>query len=188
MQYIKGLEQYQNQNPTVVTIGKFDGLHLGHECLLQRVLEHGKQDQVDTVVLTFDMTPLYQMQHKKQQVLMTSDERIRRLDGRVDYLVECPLDEKIAKMSPEDFVKDILVERFHAAYLVVGTDFTFGRDKKGDYQLLRELGSVYGYQVDVMEKKCYEGREISSTYIKEALGKGDYDLAETLLGYSYKFQ
>ncbi len=188
MQYIKGLEQYQNQNPTVVTIGKFDGLHLGHECLLQRVLEHGKQDRVDTVVLTFDLTPLYQMQQKKQQVLMTSDDRIRRLDGRVDYLVECPLDEKIAKMSPEDFVKDILVERFHAAYLVVGTDFTFGRDKKGDYQLLRELGSVYGYQVDVMEKKCYEGREISSTYIKEALGKGDYDLAETLLGYSYKFQ
>lgn len=186
MQYIKGLEAYTNKNSTAVTIGKFDGLHLGHELLIQKLEAHKKQDDVDSVVLTFDMTLWYQTMHISQENIMTNDQRAEHLKDRVDYLVECPLSSQISGMSAEDFIREILVEKFHARFIVVGTDFTFGYQKKGDWRMLKKYESVYGYHVDVLEKKCYKGREISSTYVREAIKQGDFELAEALLGYSYK--
>ena len=186
MQYIKGLEAYVNGNPTAVTIGKFDGLHLGHELLIQKLEAHKKQDNVDTVVLTFDMTPWYQSMHISQENIMTSAQRAEHLENRVDYLVECPLDAQISGMRAENFIREILIERFHARFIVVGTDFTFGYQKKGDWHMLKKYEEAYGYHVDVLKKKCYKGREISSTYVREAIKQGDFELAEALLGYSYK--
>ena len=186
MQYIKGLEAYTNENPTAVTIGKFDGLHLGHELLIQKLEAHRKQDGVDSVVLTFDMTPWYQSMHISQENIMTSERRAERLKNRVDYLVECPLNAQISGMEAEDFIKEILVDKFHARYIVVGTDFSFGYQKRGDWHMLKQYETTYGYRVDVLEKKCYRGREISSTYVREAIHQGDFELAEALLGYSYK--
>lgn len=187
MQYIKGLENYINTNPTAITIGKFDGLHRGHELLLSNVMKHAKEDRLDSVVLAFDLAPFYNSHHMQQRSIMTGEERKERLDGRVDYLVECPLDETIAGMDAREFVEEILVGKFHVSYLAVGTDFRFGFQKQGDYHLLQSLSRLYGYHVDVLEKKCHNGREISSTYIKEALEQKDYKLADELLGYSYKF-
>lgn len=186
MQYIKGLEHYQNTNPTAITIGKFDGLHLGHELLIEKIIAHRNKDKVDSVVLTFDMKPWYQANQISQDDLMSSQMRVEKLKDRVDYLVECPLDERISQMPAEIFVKNILVDLFHAKYIVVGKDFRFGHQKSGDWQLLKHYGFQYGYQVDVLEKKCYKGREISSTYVKEAIKTGNFKLAEELLGYSYK--
>lgn len=187
MQYIKGLENYNNIRHTAMTIGKFDGLHRGHELLLSKVINHASEYGTDSVVLAFDLSPFYDSHHIKKQSIMTGEERRKRLDGRVDYLVECPLDEAIAGMDAEDFIKTILVDTFHLSYLAVGTDFRFGYQKKGDYRLLQELAKPYGYQVDVLAKMCHNGREISSTYIKEALERQDYKLADELLGYSYEF-
>ncbi len=186
MQYIKGLEHYRNENPTAITIGKFDGLHLGHELLIQKLIERRKNDDVDSVVLTFDVAPLYRTMHKMQNSIMTSEMRAKRLEGRVDYLVECPLDEQISHMSAEDFIEKILVGVFRTRYIVVGTDFTFGYQKTGDWRTLKQYEKRFGYQVDVLEKKRYKGREISSSYVKEAINRGDFKLAEELLGYSYK--
>lgn len=186
MQYIKGLENYQNGHPSVLTIGKFDGLHLGHEQLLKRVVRIGKEQNLDSVMLTFDMSEFYQDHQIRQQNLMSSDERIRRLQGRVDYLVECPLSRKMADMEPEQFIRQVLKDIFHAAYLVVGDDFTFGHEKRGDVSLLKDLSEKYGYQVEVLEKIRYQDRQISSTYVREALQAKDYELAEKLLGYCYE--
>ena len=86
----------------------------------------------------------------------------------------------------EEFIEKILVDKFHAKYIVVGRDFCFGHGKRGDYHMLQEYGEKYGFQVDVVEKKRYEGREISSTYIKELLNEGKKELADKLLGYEYK--
>lgn len=187
MQYIKGMQFYQNSNGTAVTLGKFDGLHKGHETLIERVIAHQKEDGVDSVVFAFDMGPLYETLGKKRENLITNEERVKRLDGRVDYLVECPFLDSIAKIEAETFIKEILVKQFHAKYIVVGTDFHFGYRKRGDFRMLQKYSEEYGYQVEVIEKKCYEGREISSTYIKEEVKKGNMRLAETLLGYPYTF-
>ena len=187
MQYIKGMQSYQNDNGTAITLGKFDGLHRGHETLIERVIAHQNEDGVDSVVFAFDMGPLYETLGKKKENLITNEERVKRLDGRVDYLVECPFVESVSKMEAETFIKEILVKQFHAKYIVVGTDFHFGYRKKGDSKMLQKYSREYGYQVEVIEKKCYKGREISSTYIKEEVKKGNMSLVETLLGYPYAF-
>ena len=184
MQYIKGIGAYQNTRQTAITFGKFDGLHQGHELLIQRVEEHQKLDGVDGVVVAFDMTPLFQKQNKKLEVLLTNPEKAKLLDGRIDYFIDCPFDENISKMEAERFIEDVIVGIFHAKYIVVGTDFYFGYQKRGDYHMLQRYSEKYGYQVDVLNKKQYEGREISSTYIKEELSKGNIELVNTLLGHN----
>ena len=181
MQYIKGMQFYQNDKKTAITLGKFDGLHRGHETLIERVIEHQKNDGVDSVVFAFDMAPLYEKIKKKKESLITNEERAGRLFGRVDYLVECPFVEAVSKIEAETFIKEILVKQFHAKYIVVGTDFHFGYQKKGDYHMLQQYSGEYGYEVEVIEKKCYEDREISSTYIKEEVKKGNIKLVTQLL-------
>lgn len=186
MQYIRGIDQYKNENLTAITVGKFDGLHLGHEVLMSRIIEHQKQDGVDAVVLAFDMSPFYKKMNKEYSSLLTNQEKAAKLDGRVNYFVDCPFDENISKIEAEDFIRDIFVGIFHAKYIVVGSDFRFGFNRLGDVKMLMKYSSVYGYEVEVMEKKKYEDREISSTFVKEELKKGNIHLAEKLLGYTYK--
>ena len=186
MQYIRGIEGYKNTNPSAITLGKFDGLHQGHELLIERVEKHQKEDGVDGIVFAFDMTPLFQKLNKEFDHLLTGEEKAKRLDGRIDYFVECPFVDEISQMEAEDFIQKILVDQFHAKYIVVGTDFRFGHERRGDGDMLKKYSDKYGYQVEILEKKRYEGREISSSYIKEELRKGNLELVDKLLGYSYQ--
>ena len=185
MKYVKGIEAYQDIRPAAITLGKFDGLHLGHELLVSRVEDHQEKDGVVGIVFAFDMQPMYEKLNKPFRALLTNEEKAARLDGRVDYFIDCPFDEQIASMEAEDFIKQVLVKKFHAKYIVVGTDFRFGHGKRGDYRMLQAYSKNYGFYVDVFEKKRHEGREISSTYIKELLAEGKKELADELLGYEY---
>ena len=186
MKYVKGIEAYQDTRDSAITLGKFDGLHLGHELLVTRVEEHQVKDGVVGIVFAFDMRPMFEKLNRPYQMLLSNEEKATKLDGRVDYFIDCPFDEKIASIEAEDFIEQVLVKKFHAKYIVVGTDFHFGHGKRGDYRMLQKYSEKYGFQVDVMEKKRYEGREISSTYIKELLVEGKIELAEQLLGYHYQ--
>ena len=184
MQYIKGMESYRSPYDTAITLGKFDGLHRGHQILIERVKQYmGRKTK--SVVFSFDMVPFCREKGLKRRNLMTNEEKYLHLDGQIDCLIEYPFDEKIAKMEAEDFIKDILIGKFHAKYVVVGTDFHFGHNKRGDIHMLKEYSEVYGYHLDVIEKKQYHGRDISSTFIKEEVEKGNMELAEELLGYPY---
>ena len=174
MQYIKGINGYKNTRDTAITFGKFDGLHQGHNLLIQKIEEHQRNDNVDGVVVAFEMN---------QEVLLTNPEKAKLLDGRIDYFVDCPFDENISKIDAEHFIEDIIVGIFHAKYIVVGTDFCFGYQKRGDYHLLQKYSEKYGFKVEVVEKKKYEGRDISSTYIREEFNKGNVELVNRLLGY-----
>ncbi len=178
MQYIKGIENYQNERATAITLGKFDGLHQGHELLIERVMMHQSQDQVNGVVFAFDM--------RSPGALLSNEEKAKRLDGRIDYFIDCPFAKEIADIEAEAFIEKILVGVFHAKYIVVGPDFRFGHNRRGDIQMLKDFSQRYGYQLEVIEKKQYQGREISSTYIKEELQKGNIELVNTLLGYQYQ--
>lgn len=183
MQYIKGIDAYQNTRKTAITFGKFDGLHQGHDLLVQCVEKHQQNDDVDGVVVAFDMTPLFQKLNKNPDILLTNPEKAQLLKNRINYFVDCPFDETISSMEAETFIKDVIVEKFKAKYIAVGTDFHFGYQKRGDYQMLQKYSEQYGYQVEVFEKIRYEGREISSTYIKEELQKGNIELVNQLLGH-----
>lgn len=185
MQYIKGIDAYHNDKPSAITLGKFDGLHQGHELLVKQVIEHQQNDDVVGIVFAFDMRPLFEKLNKEPNFLLTNPQKAELLKDRVDYFIDCPFDEKISSMEAETFIEEVLVGKFHAKYIVVGTDFRFGFQKRGDYHMLQMYSEKYGYKVEVFEKIRYEGREISSTYIKEEMQKGNKELVNHLLGYEY---
>lgn len=177
MQYVKGLQHYENAQETAVTFGKFDGLHIGHQKLVNTVKDLGIEEGIDSVVCAFDM--------ESPQILMSGEERGLHLEEEVDYLVDCPFTEAFRQMSAEDFIKDIIRDTFHAKYVVVGTDFQFGYGKMGNIHMLERYQDSCNYKLIVIEKERYHDRIISSSYIKEILKKGDIPLANRLLGYSY---
>lgn len=185
MRYIEGLDAYHGSGRSAVTLGKFDGLHCGHEKLIEKVIKYAKSDGIESIVCSFDMQPLFDSISVEKEVLMTKEERRLRLEGRVDYLVDCPFTREFSQMPAEEFIRDILAGVFHAAYVVVGTDFCFGYEKKGDIHMLKKYEKAYDYKLVVVEKERHCGREISSTYIREVLSQGDIPLANQLLGYPY---
>ncbi|WP_461812966.1 bifunctional riboflavin kinase/FAD synthetase [Faecalimonas sp.] len=184
MQYIRGIENYTCTNPTAITLGKFDGLHKGHQKLIEQVEKYA-DEQIKSVVFSFDMLPFFEEMGKQKHILMTKKEKCLHLENRVDYLVECPFVEQIYTMEAETFIEEILIRKFHAKYVVVGTDFRFGYQKKGDINLLEKYQQKYGYKLIVIEKEKYAGREISSTFIKEEVRKGHMERVQELLGYPY---
>ncbi|MBO5460760.1 MAG: bifunctional riboflavin kinase/FAD synthetase [Ruminococcus sp.] len=176
MKEILGFEAYQSEKKSAVTLGKFDGLHKGHQKLLEKICGYASEE-ITSIVCAFDMS---------RDVLMTKEERKEHLDGVVDYLIDCPFTKELREMEAEEFIKKILVDCLHASYIVVGTDFSFGYKKRGTPDMLKEYAEVYGYQVDVIEKEKFEDKIISSTYIKELMQEGNICLTNKLLGYSYQ--
>lgn len=187
MHYIKGIENYKSEKRSAVTLGKFDGFHKGHMKLVEKVQELAKETDVDSIICSFDMRPLYCRINSNTKLLMADGERQRKLADGVDYFVDCPFTKEFSMMEAEDFIEKILVGIFHAAYVVVGEDFCFGHGKRGNIHMLDKYARQYGYELIVFEKERYEGKIISSTHVKEALLEGDMELARNLLGYPYTF-
>ena len=137
MKYIKGIEAYQDTRNSAITLGKFDGLHLGHELLVSRVEEHQIQDDVVGIVFAFDMRPMLKKLNKPYWVLLTNEEKAARLDGRVDYFIDCPFDESIASMEAEDFIKKTGVD---ALAVAIGTAHGAYKEKpRLDIERLKEI-------------------------------------------------
>lgn len=176
MNYITGIEKYNGTKKTAVTMGKFDGLHRGHQKLVDRIRGYAS-DECDSVLCAFDM---------HRDAIMTNRERREHLDGKIDWLIDCPFTEQLRNMEAEDFIRDILFGKLNAAHVVVGNDFVFGHEKRGSVAMLEKYAAEYGYTVDVVEKERYQDMIISSTYIRDALAQGDVQLAERLLGYPYE--
>ena len=173
MEYIQELDEYNGTDPCVVTLGKFDGVHKGHRKLIARVKEIAREHGWRTAVFTFQVSPQVCMGARRPKMLMTNEERkevLRELD--VDLLFECRFTEKIRAMEPEDFVREILLERLHVSAVVMGTDFHFGKDRAGNSEVMKQMGEKYGFLVEVLSKERYQGKEISSSYIREELALG----------------
>lgn len=186
MKYSKNTLNFKTEQKSVVTLGKFDGLHRGHMLLVNRILEIGKKEGLETVVFTFSVPPSSRVANQPAHMLLTNEERRLRLEELgVDLLAECPFDDSVMRMEPECFVEEILVQKLHAACVVVGTDFRFGYHRRGDASMLERLGLSLGFRTEVIPKAEEDGREISSTWIKEELRKGHMKKVEELLGYPY---
>ncbi len=186
MRYVRDFENIQLTEPTVLSLGKFDGLHRGHELLMDSVFEKASEG-LKTAVFTFDIPPKQPSLHD-QKVITTNEEKQQLfLQKGLDYLIECPFTEKIKHMQAEKFIEE-MVRRLKVKWVIAGTDFCFGHNRRGDYHMLQQYADVYGYQVRVVQKMQYQGRDISSTYIREELSKGRISLANELLGYAYFIQ
>ena len=163
---------------TVVALGKFEGLHKGHMLLINKVLQLSHETGKQSVVFSIDMPGTKR--------IYTIPERNRILEEiGIDFNITCEFTRKFASMKPEAFVKDVLVERLHPEYVVVGNDFRFGKNRQGDVALLEELGNRYGYEVLAFEKLREQGTVISSSYIREQIEQGNVDLIQEYMGRPY---
>lgn len=185
MKFINQLSQLDIKEKTAVTLGKFDGLHRGHKKLLNQVLRKREEGYL-AAIFTFDAPPKNLLRGADSRMILTNEERTLLLkEYGTDVLFECPFTKEIAGMEPEQFIADILIGKMNAGYVVVGLDFRFGHERSGDIYLLDRLSGKYHYKLLVLAKEQYEGRDISSTYIREVLLEGKMELAEALLGYPY---
>ena len=165
---------------SVVTIGTFDGIHVGHRALLQKTRELAEANRFQSVVLTFPRPPQNYLGNPKR-LLMPPEKRIALLTQHVDQVLVIEFPE-IQSLSPREFVKEILCERLKAAAVVVGRNFCFGRDRQGNVSTLMELGSGLGIDVQIVDPILVNGERVSSTTIRQALQVGDIERASRLLG------
>lgn len=186
METITGTRKFQIGEPTAVTIGKFDGRHKGHQKLLGEMIRLREKYGYRIAIFSFDMAPAGVVTGKKQTVITTNQERRNNLEKiGVDYLVEYPFDQSVSHMTPEDFVAHILVGQMNAKAIVAGTDCGFGYKRAGNAELLRKLAPEYGYRAVIIEKVQDDHRDISSTYVREELDRGNIEKANELLGEPY---
>lgn len=185
MKIITQIEQLYIEEGTAVAIGKFDGIHKGHRELLQKVLSHQK-DGLKAAVFTFEPSPFYFLGKKEEKELTTCEEK-REMFAQmgIDILVEFPMNEENAKISPDEFITDILKKRMNAKIIVAGTDLSYGYKGMGDDALLKSREKVLKYQVEIIDKVLYEGQEISSTFLREEVEKGNMELVAKLLTEPY---
>ena len=185
MEYIKNTLDFHVDQSSVITFGKFDGLHRGHEFLMDRQKEQSSINGYKRIVFTFDIPPKTKVLGDASKVITTNDEKqyIFEKDG-VDYLIECPFTKEVMCMEPEEFVS-MIVSRLNVKCIVVGDDFRFGHNRAGDHELLLKLAPKYGYELIVVDKLKDNGRDISSTYIREEVARGNIKKANSLLGYPY---
>ena len=181
---LETIEQFHIDEPTALTIGKFDGLHRGHEELLSHLLE-SQDEHLKSVVFTFDIPPRTLTEGEGARLLSTNREKQALFEEHgIDYLVLCPFTPEVMCMEPEDFV-DWIVTNLNVKRIVVGEDCRFGHNRRGDHRLLAGLADRFGYELKVVEKLKFEGRDISSSYIREEIIKGNMEIAGQLLGHPY---
>ncbi len=172
---------------TAAAMGKFDGIHIGHRRLLGEILAR-REKGTAACVFTFDPSPsvLFSPPGGESGVLSTREEK-RLLFERmgVDILIEFPMNRETAAMPPEVFASEVLAERMNVSFLAAGRDVTFGAKGAGNAALLERLGPELGFQTGIIDKVCLEGKEVSSTLVRERLRQGDMESVERLLGMPY---
>lgn len=185
MEIIRDITKKQ-WNHTALTIGKFDGVHLGHQTLIQKVLQNETEGYTSTV-FTFDKFPSKLLSHQSSPSIITEEEKqafLRKL-GIKRYIL-FPFHKQTASIEPEQFVEEILIEHMKVKKLYVGSDFRFGKNRAGDVSLLEKLSNVYGFEFEVVKKQQFQDSDISSTRIRECIRQGQMEEVTSMLGRPYE--
>ena len=174
-------------NGTVVTVGSFDGVHLGHQAVLAEVARRARAAERASVLVTFEPHPLAVINPQAAPPLLTTGPERREILAQtpIDYALFLRFDRALARLSPEEFVRDVLLACCGTQDLVFGYDHGFGRNRSGDVETLRRLGAELGFAVDVVPPADVEGEPVSSGRIRRAVAGGDLRTAARLLGRPY---
>lgn len=174
----------------VITIGNFDGLHIGHKKVIEAVKEDAAARSGTSAVLTFEPHPLKVLRPEREIKLITPFEEKARLieEAGIDLLLCLTFDSDLAMMEAKDFIRDIIVGRIGVVKVIVGHNYTFGRGRKGNVELLRREGRRYGFTTKVVRNKTLSGKVVSSTGIRELISKRKVYEASLLLGRPYRIQ
>ncbi len=172
----------------VVTMGTFDGVHLGHQSILNKLKEIASKNNGETVVVSFEPHPriVLQIDYLELRFLNSLEEKQKLFErSGIDHLVLLTFTKEFANMSSNEFVKTILVDIIHTKSLVIGHDHHFGKGRQGDFDHLSKLGKEFGFSVEQVQAKEISGISISSTKIRKALSSGEIETANEFLGYQY---
>lgn len=170
---------------TIVTVGKFDGIHKGHEKLFDVLAENSNGRQ--KVVLTFETTPKAFLENSANKTIVTEEEKQMLCQQQgIDVYMKMPMEKEFLALTPERFVCDILKDKIGATTIVCGPDFRFGTNASGDVNFLRINQEKYGYKLIVVEKEQYQNFDISSTAIRERIVKGEMSEVNEMLGHPYR--
>lgn len=187
MTLIRGINNLKKSHgPSVVSIGNYDGVHLGHQHVINTLLDHSRDLAVRSTVITFE--PLAKEFFRPQSVprLTTIEDRAELLFGLgVDQVLCIDFNAPFASFAPCEFVEEVLLNGLGVKHLCVGDDFRFGKDRAGDFSLLERLGGQYGFDVTAHETFELLGGRVSSGRVRDALRDGRFDLAELFLGRPY---
>ena len=187
MNIYSSASNYHNPRGSVVTIGTFDGVHIGHKALLNRLVKTAKKEDLDAVVLTFFPHPRMVLQTDASiQLINTIDERIDLIGKTgLDHLIIHPFTKAFSRLTALEFVRDILVHKLNIKKIVIGYDHRFGRNRNADIEDLRAFGLTYGFEVEEISAQELDDVAVSSTKIRNALKEGDIQTANTYLGYPF---
>lgn len=183
------INEFSCSNKTVVTLGTFDGVHLGHQQIIQKLVDAAKQRQAESLVLTFFPHPRMVLKQDNSILLLnTMDEKKELLERYgLDNLVVHKFDQAFSELTAEQFVKQVLVDQFNLGMIIIGYDHRFGKNRTADIEDLKRFGARYGFEVQEISAQEIDHVSISSTKIRKALQQGDIDLANEYLGYAYHF-
>jgi len=196
MHLIRSLNHWPDERGTIITMGNFDGAHLGHQAMFAAVKASATEQQLPATVISFEPLP-HEYFSKIRFPDSPSDETPPRLQGLrdrflsiqqagMDRLLLFRFDNAFARQSAEDFIKNTLVDRLHARHLVIGDDFRFGHQRQGTFELLGKASKKFGFTLEQSPTREYERERISSTRIRQHLADGQLDTASSLLGKPYR--
>ncbi len=176
-------------NKAVVTIGTFDGVHLGHQQIIAQLKKEANRIDGETVLVTFDPHPRKVVSEKPLQLINTLDEKIELLTKKgIDHLVVVPFTEIFSAQPAEQYVEDFLIKRFHPHTVIIGYDHRFGKERRGDFKLLENYAAQHAFELIEIPGQVINDATISSTKIREALLNGRPEEASRFLSYDYFFE
>lgn len=182
--HIDELPAFQN---AVLTIGTFDGVHIGHKKILSRIKEIAKEENGESILITFDPHPRIVLSNDDSvRLLTTLNEKTELLRANgIDNLVVAKFSRSFSEMTPEEYITDFLYKRFQPNVVVIGYDHKFGKNRAGDINFMKDKGAELGFRVEEIPKQEVDEMAVSSTKIRNALQEGNIDQANSLLGHAY---
>ncbi|WP_144283761.1 bifunctional riboflavin kinase/FAD synthetase [Chryseobacterium echinoideorum] len=187
MKVFRNFSDYSSKKPLALSLGMFDGVHLGHKCIMDELKKAGSENNLDTAVLTFWPHPRFVFNPNEDlKLLNTLAEKTVLIENYgISRLFVKEFDEEFRNLTGEEFVRQILVEKLNVKYLIIGYDHSFGKNKSGNFELLQKLSKELNFEVEQMEAINIHENNISSTKIRKALQEGNIKEANEMLGYHY---
>lgn len=187
MKIFHSINDFSSPKKTILTLGTFDGVHIGHKKILEKITQNTENEKYESLVLTFFPHPRMILQEESAiKLLNTITEKIDLLEKTgIENLVIHPFDESFSRLTAEEFVREILVEQFHIQKIIIGHDHRFGRNRTANIDDLIDFGKKYGFEVEQISAQEINEISVSSTKIRNALEEGDIVLANKYLGYEY---
>lgn len=187
MKIYNGLQDYRKRNKSILTLGTFDGVHIGHSIILDKITKESKNENIESIVLTFFPHPRMVLQKDSDiKLLNTIEEKAQLLEKiGIDNLIIHPFSQEFSRLPAEEFVKEILVDQLNIKKIIIGHDHRFGRNRTATIDDLVEFGKVYDFEVEQISAEELNEVTISSTKIRNALLDGNVALANQFLGYNY---